>query len=264
MITRIITYQIKKKGVCVKRIIGLKFIFIIIKDRLSEWKSNSKIKALVIAKIAKSKSLRKKIYMTKKLINKNTTNLKFNNIANSNFENFSFANFAKFENFTSESIVTSIVVVLTVLKTCDIVDEYSAFPVSTNHFTKAYTLKNCWILNCDINIHVCNDRTRFELFRTIDSNDRVCTDKIIYAIEGYDIVDVLIDELNKSVLIKLLNVTLASNFWMKLMCLSKFIAKEVYWHTEFNRVQVNESTFCYIESMSEYWVVENNLSDHVD
>ncbi len=59
--------------------------YALIKNRLSKWKPDSKIEALVTEKIARSEPLRKKIYMTKKIVNENTTDLKFKNF------NFNFA-----------------------------------------------------------------------------------------------------------------------------------------------------------------------------
>jgi hypothetical protein len=54
------------------------------------------------------------------------------------------------------------------------------------------------------------------------------TGKIIYAIEGYDTVNIVTQELNEAVSIKLLNVTLALEFLTNLVCLSKFIEKEIH------------------------------------
>jgi hypothetical protein len=53
-------------------------------------------------------------------------------------------------------------------------------------------------------------------------------DKIIYAIESYETMNILIKELNESMSIKLLNVTLAPDFLTNLVCLSKFTDKKVH------------------------------------
>jgi hypothetical protein len=52
--------------------------------------------------------------------------------------------------------------------------------------------------------------------------------KIIYAIEGYGTVDIVAQEPNGAVPIKLLNVALAPGFLTNLVCLSKFTDKRVH------------------------------------
>jgi hypothetical protein len=66
------------KYLCEKNHLYKNCLYILIKNKSSEWKSNSKIEALVIEKIAESELIRKKIYMAKKIVDENTTDLKFN------------------------------------------------------------------------------------------------------------------------------------------------------------------------------------------
>jgi hypothetical protein len=174
--------------------------------------------------------------MTKKIVDENTTDLKFKNF-----------NFAKSENLTSASIVA-------VSATFE--DAVSiAFINTFSEKSYSYQLQNCWTLNCDINIHVCNDRRQFNLIRVIDFDDIIMIDKIIYAMKSYDTVNIVTQELNEAMSIKLLNVILAFNFLTNLVCISKFINKRVYWDIENNRLHRNESTFCHTQSMTvtEYW-----------
>jgi hypothetical protein len=173
----------------------------------------------VIEKIAKSEPIRKKIYMTKKLIGENTTDLKFKNSNFAKFENFSFADINT-ANLTSASIVA-------VLATFEYA-EPAAFASTFSGKSYLYKLQNCWILDCDIDIHVCNDRRRFNLTRVVDLDDMIMIDKIIYAIESYETMNILIKELNESMSIKLLNVILVFDFLTNLVCLSKFIEKEIH------------------------------------
>jgi hypothetical protein len=49
----------------------------------------------------------------------------------------------------------------------------------------SYKLINCWTLNSDIDIHVCNDSDRFQLNRIIDSENQLVVEKIVYDIESY-------------------------------------------------------------------------------
>jgi hypothetical protein len=78
----------------------------------------------------------------------------------------------------------------------------------------------------------------------------IMTDKITYAIESYETMNILIKESNESMPIKLLNVVLASDFLTNLVCLSKFTEKGVHWNTENNRLHRNESTFCHTQPVS--------------
>jgi hypothetical protein len=57
----------------------------------------------------------------------------------------------------------------------------------------------------------------------------IIIDKIIYAIENYETMNIMTQRLNKqAMLIKLLNVILALRFVTNLMCLSKFIDKKMH------------------------------------
>jgi hypothetical protein len=53
-------------------------------------------------------------------------------------------------------------------------------------------------------------------------------EKIIYAIEGYDTVNIMTQDLSEPIPIKLLNVALAPEFLTNLVCLSKFTDKEMH------------------------------------
>jgi hypothetical protein len=54
------------------------------------------------------------------------------------------------------------------------------------------------------------------------------TDKIIYAIESYGTMNIVVKKPNEAVSIKLLNVILAPEFLTNLVCLSKFTEKEIH------------------------------------
>jgi hypothetical protein len=88
----------------------------------------------MIEKIAKSKLIRKKIYMTKKLIDENTTDLKFKNFNFAKFENFSFADINT-ANLTSASIVA-------VFATFEYA-EPTAFASTFSEKSYLYKLQNC-------------------------------------------------------------------------------------------------------------------------
>ncbi len=124
----------------------------------------------------------------------------------------------------------------------------------------SYKLLNCWIFDCATNIHVCNDSSRFQIKRLISLEDRLRVGKTIYSIEKYEIVHIVVKKSHDSINIQLLNVVLASNFLINLICLSRFIVKNVHWNTERRHLHINEITFCYTESIEKHWVLKNNLS----
>jgi hypothetical protein len=133
---------------------------------------------------------------------------------------------------------------------------FSAFAIDSI----LYKLLNCWILDCATNIHVCNDSSRFQIKRLINFEDRLRIDKTIYSIEKYEIVHIVVKKSHDSINIQLLNVVLASNFLINLICLNKFIVKNVYWDTERRHLYTNDITFCYTESIKRHWILKNNLS----
>jgi hypothetical protein len=133
---------------------------------------------------------------------------------------------------------------------------FSAFAINSI----SYKLLNCWILDCATNIHVCKNSSRFQIKRLINLEDWLRVDKTIYSIERYKIVHIVVKKSHDSINIQLLNVVLASSFLINLICLSKFIVKNVHWNTERRHLQTNEITFDYTESIEEHWVLRNNLS----
>jgi hypothetical protein len=91
-----------------------------------------------------------------------------------------------------------------------------------------YKLINCWTLNSEIDIHVCNDSDRFRLNQMIDSNDQLVIEKIVYDIESYETMNIVVKELDDSINIQLLNVALMSEFFINLICLIKMMKKEIH------------------------------------
>jgi hypothetical protein len=125
----------------------------------------------------------------------------------------------------------------------------------------SYKLINCWTLNSDIDIHVCNDSDRFQLNRVIDSNDQLIVDKIVYDIENYETMNIIVRELDDSINIQLLNVALMLEFFISLICLIKMMKKEMHWNIENQRLHRKEIIFCIVESVENHWVLENNSSN---
>jgi hypothetical protein len=131
-------------------------------------------------------------------------------------------------------------------------------------FTKrqvSYKLINCWTLDSDIDIHVCNDSDWFQLNRIVDSANQLIVDKIVYEIENYETMNIVVKEFDDSINIQLLNVALMFEFFINLICLIKMMKKKVHWDIEKKRLHRKEVIFCVVESVENHWVLENNFSD---
>jgi hypothetical protein len=111
---------------------------------------------------------------------------------------------------------------------------------------------NCWILDSEIEVHVCNDSKRFEMNRLIESNDEVMTEKVVYLIERYETMSIIVEDSNESVNIQLVNIALISEFFTNLVCLRKFLSKEIHWDIEKNRLHHKEKIFCFVESVKSH------------
>jgi hypothetical protein len=63
----------------------------------------------------------------------------------------------------------------------------------------SYKLINCWTLNSDIDIHVCNNSDRFQLNRIIDFENQLMIDKIFYDIESYETMNIIVKKSKESI-----------------------------------------------------------------
>ncbi len=66
------------------------------------------------------------------------------------------------------------------------------------------------------------------MIRLIKSNDKFMIEKIVYSIEKYKTMNIIVKNSNESVNIQLVNVALIFEFFTNLMCLRKFLAKEIH------------------------------------
>jgi hypothetical protein len=143
-------------------------------------------------------------------------------------------------------------------------DEMTLNVSFTETFAKrqvSYKLINCWTLNSDIDIHVCNDSDRFQLNRVIDSNDQLVINKIVYDIENYETMNIVVKKFDDSINIQLLNVALMFEFFISLICLIKMMKKKIHWNIENKKLHRKEVIFCFVESIEDHWILENNLSN---
>jgi hypothetical protein len=139
---------------------------------------------------------------------------------------------------------------------------YSFFAMSSSFAIDSilYKLLNCWILNDALNIHVCNDSSKFQFNRFVNFDDQLRVEKIVYSIERYDTVHIVVKKSHDSINIQLLDVVFASNFLMNFVSLNRFTIKNVHWDIEKRHLHTNDVMFCYIESVKKHWVLKNNFS----
>jgi hypothetical protein len=206
--------------------------YLIEKIRPTEWKSNEEIKKKINKILESNSKLRIAVRYAKKKVRKWLEKDK------------------KIENFDDESTQTSKEVTLNV-----------SFAETFVERKISYKLINCWTLDSEIDIHVCNDSERFQLNRIAESENQLIVDKIVYDIENYETMNIVVKELDDSINIQLLNVALVSEFFISLICLIKMMKKEIHWNIESQRLHRKEVIFCVVESVEDHWILENNLSN---
>jgi hypothetical protein len=204
--------------------------FLIEKIRPTEWKSDEEIKKKINKILEANSRLRTAVKYVKKKIKKWLEKSK------------------KIENFDDKS--TSRRVILNV-----------SFAEAFVEGKISYKLINCWTLNSEIEIHVCNDSERFQLNRVIDSENQLVIDKIVYDIENYETMNIVVKRLVDSINIQLLNVALMFEFFISLICLIKMMKKEIHWDVEEQGLHRKKIIFCVVESIENHWVLENNSSN---
>ncbi len=206
--------------------------------RSVNWKPNSKIEKFIRKNLSRSEELKRMIHF----IQRKAVRL------------------AEKKNISStENIITTEASFGIILFDSKMTSTSTAFFVSITA-SRRYILKNCWILNSDINIHVCNDSARFKMKREADGH-KLLSGKNIYDIEGYEIVNIIAKRSLEQIKIKLLNAALFSEFFTSLVSLSKFIVKNHHWNIEHSRLHHRGKTFCYIELIDEHWILENSSPD---
>ncbi len=205
--------------------------YLIEKIRSIEWKSNEEIKKKINKILESNSKLRVAIKYAKKKVRKWLEKDK------------------KIANFDVESTQTSKRVILNV-----------SFAETFVQDKISYKLINCWTLNSEIDIHVCNDSERFQLNEIIDSENQLIIDKIVYDIENYETMNIVVRRLNDSINIQLLNVALMFEFFINLICLIKMMKKEIHWNIEEKRLHRKKIIFCDVESIEDHWILEKNFS----
>jgi hypothetical protein len=208
--------------------------YLIEKIRSIEWKLNEEIKKKIIKILEANSRLRIAVKYAKKKVKK------------------WFEKDKKIENFDDESTQTSKRIILNVSFAETFVEEKIS-----------YKLINCWTLNSEIDIHVCNDSDRFQLNRMTDLENQLIVDKIVYDIENYETMNIVVKKFDDSINIQLLNVALMLEFFISLICLIKMMKKKIHWDIESKRLHRKEIIFCFVELIENHWVLENNFSNQM-
>jgi hypothetical protein len=206
--------------------------YLIEKIRLIEWKSNEKIKKKINKILESNSKFRIAVKYVKKKVRKWLEKDK------------------KIENFDDKSTQTSRRIALNV-----------SFAEAFVEDKISYKFIDCWTLNSEIDIHVCNDSKWFQFNRVIDSENQLIIDKIVYDIEKYETMNIVVREFEDSINIQLLNVALVFEFFINLICLIKMMKKEIHWDIEEKRLHRKEIIFCVVESLESHWILENNFSN---
>jgi hypothetical protein len=94
----------------------------------------------------------------------------------------------------------------------------------------------------------------------IDLENQLIIDKIVYEIENYETMNIVVKEFDDSINIQLLNVALMFEFFINLICLIKMMKKEIHWDIENKRLHRKEIIFCFVESIKNHWIFERNSS----
>jgi hypothetical protein len=95
----------------------------------------------------------------------------------------------------------------------------------------------------------------------IDSENQLIIDKIVYDIENYETMNIVVKKFDDSINIQLLNVALMFEFFINLICLIKMMKKEIHWNIEKQRLHRKKIIFCVVESIEDHWILENNFSN---
>ena len=136
----------------------------------------------------------------------------------------------------------------------------SAFAVSAYNAlaTSDYQLRDSYILDSGATIHVCNDRTRFHNLTPASDDDFLYTGNSVIPIKGLGTISITVQTPSGPRKIDLLNTAFIPSFHTNVVSLDRFIAKNVHWDTERNRLTHNGDTFCMIQHQHRQWVLEYN------
>lgn len=91
-----------------------------------------------------------------------------------------------------------------------------------------YKLINCWILDGENDIHVCNNPERFTIKKLIEDKNIIISKKTTHKIKAFGTVKIVTKTPKRSIAIKVLNVTFVSEYFINLMCLDQFEEKDIF------------------------------------
>jgi hypothetical protein len=119
-------------------------------------------------------------------------------------------------------------------------------------------IRDTWILDSGSNLHVCNDRKRFNLERKATIDDKFSAGKTEYAVEAYGSVDITVGTPDGPRTVRLLDVALAPGFLTNTVSLDKFTSKGVHWDTQRQCLHADGEVFCYVQRVGNHWALEHS------
>ena len=123
---------------------------------------------------------------------------------------------------------------------------------------QSYKLVNCWVLDGESDIHVCNNSERFTMEKLIEDEDIIIFEKTTHKIEAFGTVEIIAKTSKKSIAIKLLNVAFVSEYFTNLMCLDRFEEKGIFHDSKNDRLHRKGETYCLIQRVDRHKVIEYN------
>jgi Reverse transcriptase (RNA-dependent DNA polymerase) len=121
-----------------------------------------------------------------------------------------------------------------------------------------YRLQRCWILDSGADIHVCNDRSRFQFERAAGPKDILYAGAATYQIEAFGTVDLTVQLPRGTDKIRLLNVALVPGFLTNVAALCRFMDKDVHWNTKKRLLFKDDKTICLLSKVDDHWVLEDS------
>ncbi len=124
--------------------------------------------------------------------------------------------------------------------------------------TSNYYLRDSFILDSNTNIHVYNNRTRFQSFKFISDDEFLYAGNITVSIKDFGSVTITIQAPEESRQIIFTKIIFISSFHTNVASLDYFITKDIHWDTKQNKLTYEDRTFCAVQRQNNQWVLKYN------
>jgi hypothetical protein len=216
--------------------------YLISEKRSNNWISNLTIQVKVDDALIKNKNLKARIEKVPKSYREKTVNKK------SNQENVSLYNQL---NDDIETFVAKTIIILS-----DTVSNTVLFACHKRNIA----IKFSWILNDEINHHICNDimRTRFIKKRDALFDEYIISRAQFLIIETYESIKIIVNTSTKSKWMMFLNVTLESTFMINAVTQDLLYVKELYFDTSKLYLHYNHVLITFVKRYNEHYLLKDN------